>query len=425
MPPVQRSRRPWLQPRQFLRGRWQTAAFACWSHVQSIAAASGIAAIAVVVTVPPRQALGDELVAELRVVDGAGDVDAMRLGIVAAGARWRVAPTLDVHAVALGLATAGAAELGEPAAGGAGGEVGVRVLPWPSGRLRPHLAASLGVLAFPGTPFLPGGDVYEGIITFGAGVDLALTPRWTVGVAAFSVHLSNGQGLGAHNPAYDGTGASLTLAYVHAAPPPVVAALPPARTSPDVVVEAAAGSIDDALFVGGRVRAALDVAPWATAQLDVEAGSLDEHAVAEVGADVVGRVAWLAAGAHAGYRRYAGLDIAVLAGQLEARLTAEVVAVASVHHERGDAGPLWRAGAGLRVAPAPTITVDLGVGWNRIGDDAVFGGDHSDPYLGAEWRTPWRLADRHLAVFVERQIATLDVVGVRLTGAAPRWRRLR
>lgn len=382
-------------------------------------------ALVVALLLAPLPAAGDELVAELRVVDGVGSVDDLRLGLAGAGARWRVAPTLDVQALALGLVTVGDAALGEPAAGGAGGELAVRVVPWPALRVRPHLDAALGVLAFPGTPFLPGGDVYEGIISVGAGVDVTLGGRWSLGATAFSVHLSNGQGLGAHNPAYDGTGASLTLAYVHAAPPPVVAALPPARTSPDVVVEAAAGSIDDALFVGGRVRAALDVAPWATAQLDVEAGVLDEQAVAELGGDLVVHGARLAAGAHAGYRRYAGLDIAVLAGQLEARLTAEVVAVASVHHERGDAGPLWRAGAGLRVAPAPTVTVDLGVGWNRIGDDAVFGGDHSDPYLRAEWRTPWRLADRHLAVFVERQIATLDVVGVRLTGAAPRWRRLR
>jgi hypothetical protein len=387
--------------------------------------ASVVAAVALVVAAPPRPALGDELVTELRVVDGAGDVDAMRLGIVAAGARWRVAPTLDVHAVALGLATAGAAELGEPAAGGAGGEVGVRVLPWPSGRLRPHLAASLGVLGFPASPFLPGGDVYEGIITFGAGVDLALTPRWTVGVAAFSVHLSNGQGLGPHNPAYDGQGAALSLGHVHAVPSAGTVTAPAVATSPDLVVEATVGAVDDALHAGARLRPALALAPWATAQLDVEAGVLDGRPFAEVGGDLVVHGARLAAGVHAGYRRYADLDLAVMAGQLEARLTAEVAAVASVHHERGDAGPLWRAGAGLRVEPAPTVTVDLGIGWNRIGDDAVFGGDHSDPYLGAEWRTRWRLADRHLAVFVERQIATLDLVGVRLTRAAPRWRRLR
>jgi hypothetical protein len=372
----------------------------------------------------PLPAAGDELVTELRAVDGVGSVDDLRLGLAAVGVRWRAAPTLDVQALALGLVTTGDAALGEPAAGGAGGELAIRVVPWPAHRVRPHLDAALGVLAFPRTPFLPGGDVYEGIISFGAGVDVTLTEGWSLGAAAFSVHLSNGQGLGAHNPAYDGTGASLSLAYAHAAPPPAVAAAPPARTSPDVVVDAAIGQVDEAFYVGGRARGAVDVASWATAQLDVEAGALDGAAVLEAGVDIVGRAGPIAAGVHGGYRRYAGLDIAVAAAQLEAHLTPEVMALASVHHEGADAS-LWRAGAGLRVAPVPTVTLELGVGWNRIGDDDVFAGDSSDPYLNAEWRLPWRVGDRHLALFVERQIATLDLVGVRWTGAAPPWRRQR
>jgi hypothetical protein len=368
------------------------------------------------------------VLAEARAVDGVGDVDAMRLGLVAVGARWRAAPTLDVQATALALATRGMADLGDPAAGGFGGELAARITPWPDAAVRPHARASLGGLLFPGAPFLPGGDVYEAIITFGAGAEVSLGGRWRGSVELFTVHLSNGQGLGPFNPAYDGVGATLAVGYALASGPVIArpAASLPSPPPLDLVVDASLGAVDDAVLASARARPGARLTSRLSAALDLELGSLADVAFAEAGVDLVAHAAPVRGGVHLGYRRYAGIDTAVVTAQLELRVTPELDLVAMGHHERPDAfDPVWRAGAGLRLAPTPSLTLDLGVGFDRLGDPDVFGDDHADPYLGVEWRSPWGPGGRRVALFVERQISTVDLVGVRLTAAAPAWRRVR
>jgi hypothetical protein len=372
--------------------------------------------------------------ADVRAVDGQGSVDAMRLGLLAAGARWRVAPTLDVQVLALGLGTSGTADLGAPARGGFGVELGARILPWPRWPVRPYAVASLGGLLFLGEPFLPGGDFYEAIITFGAGAEIPLAERYAAALHVFSVHLSNGQGLGPFNPAYDGYGATLGVSY-RLAPDaaPLAAAGARAQAPPrDVVVDAAIGVAGDAFLYSARARPSLRLSRSATVALDVEAGALAGAAFVEAALDLAGRIGEpsgglaLAGGVHGGYRRYAGIDVAVVTVQAELRATPELELVAMAHHERSSAtDPLWRAGVGMRLTPAEALVIELGVGFDRLGDHTVFGDDHSDPYAGVEWRSPWSAGAHRLAVFLERQISTLDIVGIRWTTAAPAWRRLR
>lgn len=395
--------------------------------------ALALLAVSASLAVAARPAAAGEVVVEARATDGTGDDDALRLGLLAVGVRWRVAPTLDVHAVALGLATFGVDSIGEPAAGGGGGEVGAQLVPWPRATVRPTLGVSVGLLGFPRRPFLPGGDIYEAVITFSAGADTALGAGWSAGARAFMIHLSNGQGLGPFNPAYDGYGVGLSVARALGdrsstgamAPAPTIA--PPRGPRLAVVTDAEVGAADGAMLVAARLRPSVRLTRWADALLDVEAGTLAGAPSVESGLALIGHGGPVTAAAQGGYRRYGGVDIAVLTLQAEVRLTAEATVVAMGHHERSAGfGRVWRAGAGLRLQPTAALAVELGVGFDRLGDHTVFGDDHADPYLGAAWRTPWRLGRQALTLFLERQVSTADVVGVRLEApTGPGWRRLR
>jgi hypothetical protein len=388
-----------------------------------------VVALGLVLAPRPVQAQPAALHAELRVADGVNDVDHMRLAIAAAGVRWQLAPTFEAGVVALALATDGTADLGAPAPRGFGGELAARVVPWPDAVVRPYAKAALGALLFLEEPFLPGGDFYEGIITFGAGAEIRPAARWTAAVDVFMVHLSNGQGLGAFNPAYDGYGVTLGVGYALGdvrAPPRSTAPAPEPTPRHDLIIDASVGATGDATLYSGRIRPSTGIGDHAIAALDVEAGTLAGTAFVEAGGELIGRMARVRAGLHAGYRRYAGANTAVFTAQVEARATPELDVIAMGHHERSDVfGTVWRAALGMRLTPMSTLVVDLGIGFDRIGDDTVFDGDHSDPYIALEWRAPWDLADRRLAVFIERQVSTLGIIGVRFTSTAPAWRRVR
>jgi hypothetical protein len=376
-------------------------------------------------------------VVEERAAAGVDDVAGLTLGVWAVGARYRVAPTLSVQASALVLRTAGRAVDREPAAGGAGGELGAVLMPWPDGAVRPFASANVGLLLFPKRPFLPGGDVYEGIISFGLGAELELSPRWSLGARTFMVHLSNGQGLGPHNPAYDGYGGDLSLRYALAPARPVVALAPAAeeRASDSlvgVIADAELGHVDDATLLGGRARLFARIAPQLLLTAEAGGGSLVGEPYAEVGLGAVGHFRLASFGAYAGTRRYAGLATSVVSAQAEPHLTREVSLVAMAHHEQSEFwGETWRAGVGARLFPTESWVIDLGVGFDGINQERR---DHADPYFGVEWAL-LRRRELQLGLFLERQISTLDLVGVRGTfgaGAAPRetarrngWRRIR
>jgi hypothetical protein len=140
---------------------------------------------------------------EQRFAFGVGDTRNMQLELLGAGVKWRLTPTLDVLTVALATFTAGGARVGEPARAGYGGELTLRLRPWPKLAVQPFAYSSIGLLLFARQPFLPGADVYEGILSSGLGLETQLTPQLSLGAKAFTVHLSNGQGLGPFNPALD------------------------------------------------------------------------------------------------------------------------------------------------------------------------------------------------------------------------------
>src|SRR5579863_4242292 len=157
---------------------------------------------------------------------GPGRVAGIDLGLVAAGIEWRATPTFRLQASALLLGATGTAEDGSTAHGGAGGELGARLVPFPRGPFRPYLRVSGGMLLFLRGPFLPDGDVYDFVLQLGAGLDVQLGERLSLLGDVHAVHLSNGQGLGPFNPTFTGEGALIGAAYALAPRGPPALPLP-------------------------------------------------------------------------------------------------------------------------------------------------------------------------------------------------------
>jgi hypothetical protein len=251
------------------------------------------------------------------------------------------------------------------------------------------------------------------------------------------VHLSNGQGIGEHNPAYDGFGIAIAASRALAPRPavdlePDPGVEPRSRRLPGAIAGLSIGAVDGELIAAGRARVIQRIAGPLLAQLDLEAGSLAGEAFVEIGGDVAAHLGRVSVAPHIGYRRFAGVDTAVLGLQAELHVR-EVSAVAMVHHERSAGfGDLTRAGAGLRAYPLPSLFVELGVGFDRLGDESI--DDGSDPFFGAEWQLPVDAGGIALSLALESQISTIHLVAVRgrwgagetlRDGRGQAWRRLR
>ena len=61
--------------------------------------------------------------------------------------------------------------------------------------------------------FPPGGDYYNFTWRMGGSLHIRLTDTVTLTAGARWMHVSNGQGLGRHNPAYESVGFPLGLIY--------------------------------------------------------------------------------------------------------------------------------------------------------------------------------------------------------------------
>ncbi len=359
---------------------------------------------------------------------GTGDSGGLDLVGIGAGVGLRLSPMAQLSALGLAVGTDGATADGTRAHGAPGGELALAIVPFPRWWVRPYLRWSAGILLFPGQPFLPGGDGYDFVLHAGAGLTMPLGQRFTVAVHADIAHVSNGQGLGAFNPAFNGIGVGVELAYA-LAPPIDVIEQPTLRdpTGLEVLADGAFGNAQGWLATG-RIRAELPMTEHVVAQIDAEAGALADHAVAEAGLDVASEWQRVIVGAHAGLRDYVGLYTGVLQLQAETRITDATSIVGTAIYEPSTYVGSVGAGVGLRVVATSRIAIDLGEGVEHpFGSTTEFA-----PYFGGEWQLPIALASRaRWSLFYERQITGLNELGVRFAYGAsatlhgPIWRRLR
>lgn len=371
------------------------------------------------------------LVTEARALAGIDDTAGLSLGVLAAGVALRAAPALEVRAMALALAPFGAARDGREATAGGGGELGMVLSPFPAWPVRPFLAWSVGLLLFPRRPFLPGGDAYEGILSFGGGVEVSLSSRVTLRAQAQYAHLSNGQGLGPHNPAFDGVGGALGVGWSFGPARDVAPVWPEAprgsqrpRGAPGVVLDLAGGRVDDAWVALVGARTFWPLGGRAVGGVDVSAGALEGFVASEAGLTAALHLDAATLGVRLAYKHFAGFHTLSLHAQVEAHVSPEVSLVAMGAHERTvDGESVSRAAVGLRAFPLRWLALELGVGFDRLGAPRL--GDVSDPYLGVEAQLPVGAPDWQVSLFLERQVSTLDLLGVRVAwGVGPTLRDL-
>ncbi|MFO0630406.1 MAG: hypothetical protein U0325_32935 [Polyangiales bacterium] len=368
-------------------------------------------------------------VVEARALSGLDATEGLALGVLGAGVGLRVAPALELRALAIALAPFGGTRDGREATAGGGGEFGMVLSPFPAWPVRPFLGWSVGLLFFPRRPFLPGGDVYEGLLSFGGGVEVPLSPRVTLRAQAQYAHLSNGQGLGPHNPAFDGVGGTLSVGWsvgpVREVPNVWTGApqgSPRPRGAPGVMVDLAGGRVDNAWVALVGARTFWPLGDRAVGGVDVAAGPLVGFVVSEVGLTAALHLDAVTLGARLGYTHFAGFHTVSLHAQVEAHLSPEVSLLAMGAHARTlDGTSVSRAAVGLRAFPLRWLALELGVGFDRLGDPRL--GDGSDPYLGVEVQLPVGAPDWQVSLFLERQVSTLDLVGVRVAwGMGPTLR---
>ncbi len=361
------------------------------------------------------------LVFDARGEVGPGSVKGIDLGLLGGGIEWRATPTLRLQATALLLGATGNNDVGETANGGAGGELAMRLVPFPRGPVRPYVRASGGVLLFLRGPFLPGGDSYDFILQLGAGLEVPLGERLSLFGDLHLVHLSNGQGLGPFNPAFTGEGGLIGAAYALAPPGPVAAPEPVATVDearpgwrPGATFDAGAGHAPAGTEWAVRDRAAERLTRHTLALMDIESGMIDSAHFVEVGIDLAGHWTFVSAGVHTGYRHTGGTGTFVGAAQVEAVISHEASLVLMGQEELpGAAANTFLAAAVLRLFPIDTFLIELGGGARQVGSLAP--GDAFVPYLALDWQLPFGVRTWQISLFLERQLDELQIGGVRIS----------
>lgn len=287
-------------------------------------------------TWPPRAALTLDARGEV----GTGDVSGIELGAVGAGVEWRLVPTVRLRTIALLLGGIGSTDTGRSAHGGAGGELAARLLPFPAWPVRPYVRMSAGLLLFLQKPFLPGGDFYDFILGLGAGVEIPIGSRLSIIGDLHTSHLSNGQGLGPYNPAFNGYAGFVGFNYAIAPEPPVSPIEPPlagtdpnvapaaetevarVRSAPALILDAGAGRAPHSVFEG-RVRVVERLSLRLLVIADVEAQSIGGIANENLGVGLVGHWAFATVGVQGTYEHIPGIDAVAEQAQVEVHITRE------------------------------------------------------------------------------------------------------
>jgi hypothetical protein len=352
---------------------------------------------------------------------GTGRVAGIDLGLIGAGLEWRAAPTLRLQTLALLMGGTGTAGNGWTANGGAGGELAARLVPFPLGPVRPYLRASGGLLLFLRGPFLPGGDRYDFILQLGAGLELPIGERLSLFGDLHVVHLSNGQGLGPFNPAFNGEGGLFGVTYALEPPGPPDAPEPIAVVDesrpdwlPGTTFDAGAGHATAGWELAVRDRIAERLTRHTLALVDIEPGVVGSAQFIEAGIDLAGHWTLVSAGVHSGYRQSAATATFVESAQVEAAVSKEasLVLMGEADLSRAISGT-YRAAAVARLFPVETFLIELGGGTQQVAGapfDSAF-----KAYFVLDWQLPLGTQTWQASLFLERQLEELQIAGVRIS----------
>lgn len=267
----------------------------------------------------------------------------------------------------------------------------------------------------------PGGSHYVFRRSFGLGLAWHLGPAITLRAGVRQMHLSNGQGLGAHNPAFDGLGGDVGLSLggrdgSHPLPALLAPATDPAPARAVVQAQAALTEFDGELGAEARVEARAPLGGGAWAQIRAEHGRL--FAVDYVGGelDLVGQGARGLVGLTGGVQSFGGLvrRRVALQGEWYADALATVAAqVAYATHDLGDATTLR-----VQWLLHPFDWIALGVGYEHAWDDRPAHLDDVQPAVSVEVAPPW-IGEHGFTLAAEREIGDLRVFSLRYTAGAP------
>jgi hypothetical protein len=357
---------------------------------------------------------------------GTGTVSGIELGAVGAGVEWRLTPTVRLRTIALLLGGTGSTDAGRSANGGAGGELGARVLPFPAWPVRPYMRMSAGFLLFLRKPLLPGGDFYDFILGIGAGLEIPIGSRLSIIGDLHATHLSNDQGLGPFNPAFNGYGGIIGLNYV-LAPEPAAAPIEPSTpeglpvakpetprvgSTPGLILDAGAGRTPESAFEG-RVRVVERLSLRFLAIVDAEAQSIGGTANENLGLGLVGHWAFATVGVLGMYEHIPGIDAVAEQAQLDLHITPEASLFAtSIWQQPKVFAAFITSGLGIRLFPIATVRIDGGV---RLAHTFAAGADLGvGLYLAFEWQLPFRARAWQVSLFAEKQLSTIELAGIRV-----------
>jgi hypothetical protein len=170
---------------------------------------------------------------------------------------------------------------------------------------------------------LPGGDIYDFLVSSGAGAEVSLGLHWRLGVDLFLLHESNGQGLGPFNPAFDGVGMGVAMSWSGRPIAPLTTDERDDRTGarasrlPGVSLDGVVGQAGGDVLGTGHLTVAERIIDSLLVLAELEHGVFAGERLTEVGASLASHADLLSAGAYAGYRDFAGLRTRIAAGQLE------------------------------------------------------------------------------------------------------------
>jgi hypothetical protein len=356
---------------------------------------------------------------------GTGTVSGIELGAVGAGVEWRLVPTVRLRTIALLLGGTGSTDTGRSANGGVGGELGARVLPFPAWPVRPYMRMSAGFLLFLRKQFLPGGDSYDFILGIGAGLEIPIGSQLSVIGDLHATHLSNDQGLGPFNPAFNGYGGIIGLNCTLAPESPATPIepsgpeglrgaepeTPRVGSTPGLILDAGAGRTPESVFEG-RVRVVERLSLRFLAIVDAEAQSIGGTANENLGLGMVGHWAFATVGVLGMYEHIPGIDAVAEQAQVELHITPEASLFATaIWQQQKVFADFITSALGMRLFPIATARIDGGVRLTHtlaVGTDLGVG-----PYLAFEWQLPFGARPWQLSLFAEKQLSTIELAGVR------------